>query len=730
MKVIFQLVNLTQVNDIMQMPAYEICCAEKVITQMIKKSLSWFIILSLLFVTTVFVVPTARAASDIKLLVDGKDITSLSSPMIVNDRTLVPVRFVAEELGADVQWDGEAYTVTITKGSRVIFLTIGSQLVEYDNGTSCIVSDVAPMIINDRTYVPIRLISNAFGIGISWDDATRTVSVDSGKESKVEAFYDVDITSISHGDRLTGKVSLDFTAGAEIADKTAQIRLMLLDKGTTKGFVIKKASAGTTSFQYTPSPDDNGNKTLAVGFYDEENNLIAGDAVSVKIDVDPLVEIAGIERMDLVNDSASFGVTANFPIYAVKYTITSLTSGRTKTVGRFDPLSKYTWTPTMEENGVCTIQATVYDKKGNTYTSQELQVIASVSRKLIMAGVSEGMTINKPVSLIASRNFDVNSTTYLLRDPERGNISVITTIPYGSYEWFPGPELAGEKELAVRVLDTKGVYHYSNYVKVTISDSPQFVFKGLGPNQVLTSGANLSLVSNVKADTIKYKLTDLDSGSSRYINGSVSSSGAATFTPAGTDDGLMRIQAEATYNGQTYTTASVDFKVYLGKIYGPEPIIEQAEFLGFVSEMAIESKESTGMSAALQTAQAILETGWGQSVPVDKYTGLFSNNLFGIKGTGTNGSVISNTWEVYNGVSFRTDASFRAYLNVDEAWADHKVFLLTLSRYESFRTAMHDCAEGAWALKRAGYATDPLYAIKLLDLINKYDLWALDLEGF
>ena len=136
------------------------------------------------------------------------------------------------------------------------------------------------------------------------------------------------------------------------------------------------------------------------------------------------------------------------------------------------------------------------------------------------------------------------------------------------------------------------------------------------------------------------------------------------------------------------------------------------------------------MSAALQTAQAILETGWGQSIPVDKYNGVFSHNMFGIKGVGTKGSVISNTWEVYNGVSFRVDASFRAYFNIDEAWADHKQFLLAQPRYAPFRLVMYDCAEGAWALKRSGYATDPQYAIKLLDLINRYDLWELDKQGF
>ena len=132
------------------------------------------------------------------------------------------------------------------------------------------------------------------------------------------------------------------------------------------------------------------------------------------------------------------------------------------------------------------------------------------------------------------------------------------------------------------------------------------------------------------------------------------------------------------------------------------------------------------MSAALQTAQAILETGWGQSVPVDKYDGQFSNNLFGIKGTGSAGSVTSNTWEEYNGVSFRIDDEFRAYNNVSESWADHNDLLLTKSRYEPFREVMFDSTQGAWALRRCGYATDSQYSVKLINIINLYNLKELD----
>lgn len=167
-------------------------------------------------------------------------------------------------------------------------------------------------------------------------------------------------------------------------------------------------------------------------------------------------------------------------------------------------------------------------------------------------------------------------------------------------------------------------------------------------------------------------------------------------------------------------------KVHTGTIYGPKAVVEKDRFIEFVAGMAQDSRQQTHMSAALQIAQAILETGWGQSVPVDKYTGKLSNNLFGIKGSGPAGSVVSNTWEEYNGVVYRIDANFRAYNDTSESWVDHKRLLLTSERYAQFRAVMHDPVLGAWALKRAGYATDSRYPTKLIDIMNRYDLYRYD----
>ncbi len=665
----------------------------------------------------------------IRLIVDGNDITALSAPVIENDRTLVPVRFIAEALGAVVSWDGTNRTVTVEKGMNKLFLRIDSYLVEYNNGASYNLSDVAPKIINDRTYVPLRLLSNAFGIGIEWNGITRTVHVDSSKTSEIQPFFDVSITSHSNGDTITGKTSFTITSSQNLKSKTHEIKILLLDKATSKGFVIARGTAEDSSFSFMPGPEDNGEKILVAALYNSTGEFIGGDSIGIYIELVPVVSVVGISRFQIVNETVQITPELNFQAAYVNYEIKNTRSGYTKTFKKQDAMGSISWTPVWEQNGLNLIKITAYDKSGIPYESMAIQTISSVKRELALTGVAEDMTVSQAVTLYASRNYDVDETQFLLMDVPTGKTTILKKIPYGGFEWFPGPEDSGDKYLFTRVKDTSGLYHQSKLVRVTVDGVPKVQLVGIGPSQVLTSTTAISMKSNVKPTEFRCILYNKSNSSTRYMYPSSDTSDIITFTPLSSDEGDCSIQAEITYQGQKIFSEKVNFRIFLGKTYGPEAIIAKDEFLDFASELAVASMEKTGMSAALQTAQAILESGWGQSVPVDKYTGTFSNNLFGIKGTGSNGSVISNTWEVFNGVHYRIDANFRAYATVIDGWEDHKGFLMALARYETFRSVMHNSTEGAWALKRAGYATDPLYAIKLIKIINQYNLYELDKIG-
>lgn len=103
---------------------------------------------------------------DICIYADGKKVESDTAPVIKNDRALVPIRVISEALGAEVEWDDENKSVTITLDAKTILLNIGSSDMKTEGKTISL--DTAPELINDRTMVPIRAVSEAFDKQVDW----------------------------------------------------------------------------------------------------------------------------------------------------------------------------------------------------------------------------------------------------------------------------------------------------------------------------------------------------------------------------------------------------------------------------------------------------------------------------------------------------------------------------------------------------------------------------------
>ena len=106
--------------------------------------------------------------------VNGTNITLDQSATILNDRTLVPIRFIAESLGATVKWD-ETQMVTITMGSTTILIKVDSNVAKV-NGTN-VTLDQSAIVLNDRTMVPIRFIAENLGAAVDWDDFSQKVTI-------------------------------------------------------------------------------------------------------------------------------------------------------------------------------------------------------------------------------------------------------------------------------------------------------------------------------------------------------------------------------------------------------------------------------------------------------------------------------------------------------------------------------------------------------------------------
>ncbi len=111
----------------------------------------------------------------ITVKLNGTDIAFDQPPVVINGRTLVPLRAVFEAMGASVDWNQETSTVTSKKGNITISLSTGSSTM-YRNGIP-ITLDVPSQVINDRTLVPVRAVSEAFGADVDWDNDTWTVII-------------------------------------------------------------------------------------------------------------------------------------------------------------------------------------------------------------------------------------------------------------------------------------------------------------------------------------------------------------------------------------------------------------------------------------------------------------------------------------------------------------------------------------------------------------------------
>ncbi|MBQ3110727.1 MAG: leucine-rich repeat protein [Clostridia bacterium] len=107
--------------------------------------------------------------------VNGETLITDVNPYIKNDRTLVPMRAIFEALGAEVSWDNDTRTAIGKKGNVEVKITIGENVL-YKNGEA-IELDAPAEITNDRTMVPVRAISEAFGCTVNWDNDTKTVEI-------------------------------------------------------------------------------------------------------------------------------------------------------------------------------------------------------------------------------------------------------------------------------------------------------------------------------------------------------------------------------------------------------------------------------------------------------------------------------------------------------------------------------------------------------------------------
>lgn len=131
-----------------------------------------------------------------------------TEPVIVNGRTLLPVRAVVEEIGGDVFWDRDSKEVILNCKTHEIILKIDSTAA-YLNGEPAVL-DVAPVILNGRTMLPIRFIAQGFGLDVDWNGEKKEITITKEKSINNEEENDaVNKINVQIGDKAYKAVLYD-----------------------------------------------------------------------------------------------------------------------------------------------------------------------------------------------------------------------------------------------------------------------------------------------------------------------------------------------------------------------------------------------------------------------------------------------------------------------------------------------------------------------------------------
>lgn len=118
---------------------------------------------------------SVSAAGATSLVVDGTNVQTDVPPVIVDGRTLVPVRALFESLGATVGWEESTQTATATKGSTVISMQIGNTTAYVNDVAKTL--DVPAQTIEGRTMAPARFVAESLNATVNWDSASDTVKI-------------------------------------------------------------------------------------------------------------------------------------------------------------------------------------------------------------------------------------------------------------------------------------------------------------------------------------------------------------------------------------------------------------------------------------------------------------------------------------------------------------------------------------------------------------------------
>ena len=214
-----------------------------------------FKILIFVLCLTLFTSSLVFADTEIKLYIDGEKIETDVAPVIVNDRTLIPVRCFFEKFDAKVNWVESTKQVVIENDDKSIILKIDDKTAYVNN--SAVALDAAPVIKNDRTLVPVRFISENLGYNVDWKEETKSVYITSPEPVEEKSVItNVSVTKSKSSSLVT--IKADNFKKPSISSVEAPLRYILDFENTVlegKDSKIKVGNKDITEVRYAQHED-------------------------------------------------------------------------------------------------------------------------------------------------------------------------------------------------------------------------------------------------------------------------------------------------------------------------------------------------------------------------------------------------------------------------------------------------------------------------------------------
>ncbi len=230
----------------------------------------------------------AMANDDIKVVLDGEELSFDVPPQIINDRTMVPLRAIFEALGASVDWDQDTQTVTSTKNDVTIKLTIDSSIMYVND--SIVTLDSPACIVDERTLVPVRAISEAYNTTVDWNGDNKTVTISSDNSSSFPSTTETP-KEIQSSQTENGSIELNREYGPMVVKRNYSTGEYWMTNKISSLVFTKCEKTSIGDYQVSCSMQgvvDGDMADVKVYFYDSNNRVL--DEVWFFHDVAPNVE--------------------------------------------------------------------------------------------------------------------------------------------------------------------------------------------------------------------------------------------------------------------------------------------------------------------------------------------------------------------------------------------------------------------------------------------------------